>query len=555
MRSLLIYKLDGSTEVLEMAKPLLRIGRGDDNDVVLADPLRRISRFHAQISCENSGPPVINDLRSANGTFVNDRLVTEPVRLQPDDMIRVGPYRLCYRDGTSRTQKESDPNPTSRFKIETAGVELNELQARSGLIDLAPGAGAQNTVEFRTLELLHEVGVRLARSATEAEVVETSIDLLFKIEGVHRATMMLWEEDKQAFRGADLYTRGGKEMMGAQPSVDPRNLVMSKTILQKVRRENRPLHIRDTRTEADLSLAMSIVRAGIQAAFCSPLTFQGSFLGVLYADNLAAADAFTASDFRTFTTIAAQAGLALASAIARSELLRRESELIRREVERSAMRLYLSPQVADLIAASDGTIQLGGVLQPLTVLFADIRGFTALSEKLAAPDVVLLLNEFFTAITRVILEAGGTLDKYIGDCVMALFGAPLPAEDDVERALAAAAAMQREVVKLNWSRRQRGLPEIRIGVGIHTGPAVVGNIGSEQRMQYTAIGDTVNVAARLVNRAAAGQVIVSESVRAAAADRDQFHYLAEVELKGREQKLNIYSVPWDELCNTTVAWR
>jgi adenylate cyclase len=548
MRSLLVYKLDGSTEVLEMAKPLLRIGRGDDNDVVLPDPLRRVSRFHAQISCENSGPPVINDLRSANGTFVNDRLVSEPVRLQPDDLIRVGPYRLCYRDGTARTQRESDPNHTSRFKIETAGVELNELQARSGLIDLAPGAGAQNTVEFRTLELLHEVGVRLARSATEAEVVETSIDLLFKIEGVHRATMMLWEEDKQAFRGADLYTRGGKETMGAQPSVDPRNVVMSKTILAKVRRENRPLHIRDTRSESDLSLAMSIVRAGIQAAFCSPLTFQGSFLGVLYADNLMAPDAFSPADFRTFTTIAAQAGLALASTIARSEL-------IRREVERSAMRLYLSPQVADLIAASDGAIQLGGVLQPLTVLFADIRGFTALSEKLAAPDVVLLLNEFFTAITRVILDSGGTLDKYIGDCVMALFGAPLPAEDDVERALAAAAAMQREVVKLNWSRRQREVPEIRIGVGIHTGLAVVGNIGSEQRMQYTAIGDTVNVAARLVSRAAAGQVIVSESVRAVAADRDRFQYLAEVELKGREQKLNIYSVPWDDLCNKTVAWR
>jgi class 3 adenylate cyclase len=138
---------------------------------------------------------------------------------------------------------------------------------------------------------------------------------------------------------------------------------------------------------------------------------------------------------------------------------------------------------------------------------------------------------------------------------MALFGAPLPAEDDVERALAAAAAMQREVVKLNWSRRQREVPEIRIGVGIHTGLAVVGNIGSEQRMQYTAIGDTVNVAARLVSRAAAGQVIVSESVRAVAADRDRFQYLAEVELKGREQKLNIYSVPWDDLCNKTVAWR
>lgn len=547
MRSLLLYKLDGSNEVLGFVKPLLRIGRGEDNDVVLPDPLRRVSRFHAQISCDEAGKPVLSDLRSANGTFVNDHPATTPVFLQPDDVVRIGPYRLIYRDSKARVSPQADPNETSMFRIEAAAVELNELQARSGLLDLA-GSNliTQNSVEMSALELLHQVGVRLARTATEADVMETAVDLLFKIEGVHRATLMLWDEDKEAFEGAPLFTRDGKRTMEVGASNDPRDLVLSKTILGTVRRENRPLHIRDTRSDANLEIAASIVRAGIQAAFCSPLTFQGSFLGVLYADNLASPDAFSPADFRTFTTIAAQAGLALASAVARSEL-------IRREVERTAMRLYLSPQVADLIAASDGAIQLGGVLQPLTVLFADIRGFTSLSEKLAAPDVVLLLNEFFTAITRVILEAGGTLDKYIGDCVMALFGAPVPAGDDVERGLAAAADMQREVVKLNRSRRQRGLPEFRIGVGIHTGLAVVGNIGSDQRMQYTAVGDTVNVAARLVNYAAPGQVIVSESVRAVAANRSRFQYLSEVELKGRQQKLNIYSVPWDDLCEMSIA--
>lgn len=547
MRSLLLYKLDGSNEVLGFAKPLLRIGRGEDNDVVLPDPLRRVSRFHAQISCDEAGTPVLSDLRSANGTFVNDHPATTPVFLQPDDVVRIGPYRLIYRDSSARTSPQADPNDTSMFRIEAAAVELNELQARSGLLDLAAtDALPQNSVEMSALELLHQVGIRLARTATEAEVMETAVDLLFKIEGVHRATLMLWDEDKEAFEGAPLFTRDGKKTMDVSATYDPRDLVLSKTILGKVRRENRPLHIRDTRSDADLVIAASIVRAGIQAAFCSPLTFQGSFLGVLYADNLAAPDAFSPADFRTFTTIAAQAGLALASAVARSEL-------IRREVERSAMRLYLSPQVADLIAASDGAIQLGGVLQPLTVLFADIRGFTSLSEKLAAADVVLMLNEFFTAITRVILEGGGTLDKYIGDCVMALFGAPVPAEDAVERALVAAANMQHEVVKLNRSRRQRGLPEIRIGVGIHTGLAVVGNIGSEQRMQYTAVGDTVNVAARLVSYAAPGQVIVSESVRAVATNRSRFQFISEVELKGRQQKLDIYSVPWDDLCETSIA--
>jgi class 3 adenylate cyclase len=191
------------------------------------------------------------------------------------------------------------------------------------------------------------------------------------------------------------------------------------------------------------------------------------------------------------------------------------------------MRLYLSPQVADLISASGGGVELGGVIQPVTVLFADIRNFTQLSEQMDAREVVLLLNEFFTAMTQVILDAGGTLDKYIGDCVMALFGAPVPAPDDLQRAVQAAMQMQRATT-------------IPIGVGLHTGLAVVGNIGSSQRMQYTAIGDTVNVAARLVSLAAPGQIIVSEGVRNLA--DAFFEPLGEVELKGRQRKMNVFSL-------------
>src|ERR1019366_4677592 len=221
-----------------------------------------------------------------------------------------------------------------------------------------------------------------------------------------RATLMSWDDSRQAFLAADLYAPGGKKMTESAPAhYDPRGLVLSQTILRKVREDNRPLHIRDARAHAEIGKSQSIIRAGIQAAFCSPLTFQGRFLGVLYADNLAAPDAFSAEDFRIFTTIAAQTGLALASAITRGQFLQRD-------VEHAAMRLYLSPQVADLISASGGGVELGGVLQPVTVLFADIRNFTELSEQLDAREVVLLLNEFFPAMTQVILDAGGTLDKY-----------------------------------------------------------------------------------------------------------------------------------------------
>ena len=346
---------------------------------------------------------------------------------------------------------------------------------------------------------------------------------------------MIWDDEKQEVQGADMRARAGIDVSG--PAFDPRRVVLSKTILRRVREENRPLHIQDATSDAALSGAMSIVHAGIRAAFCSPLTFQGRLMGVLYADNLAKPNAFSAADFRLFTTIAAQTCLALASAYSRGELLRHE-------VEEAAMRLYMPSQVADLISATEGGIELGGALQTVTILFADIRGFTRISERMDAREVVLLLNKYFTAMTEVILESGGTLDKYTGDCVMALFGAPVPSDDDAERALSAAINMQQAMARLNASLSEGAQKEIQIGIGLHSGRAVVGNIGSDQRMQYTAVGDTVNVAARLVDQAAGGQIVVSEDFTKAVKRSDAFEPLGEVNLKGRDQKVSIYSVDW-----------
>jgi adenylate cyclase len=202
--------------------------------------------------------------------------------------------------------------------------------------------------------------------------------------------------------------------------------------------------------------------------------------------------------------------------------------------------------VADLILASGDASQLEGVTQPITVLFADIRGFTTMSEKMEARDVVLMLKEFFTSMSTVIFQCNGTVDKFIGDCIMALFGAPVPSATAARDGLQAAIRMQRQMELLSLSRKRRNAPLFRIGIGLHCGPAVVGNIGSDNRVQYTAIGDTVNVAARLVGKAAASQIVVSEDIRACIPDVHRFEALGEVELKGRATKMNIYSARWTD---------
>jgi class 3 adenylate cyclase len=276
----------------------------------------------------------------------------------------------------------------------------------------------------------------------------------------------------------------------------------------------------------------------LRALICAPLRAKQRTLGVIALANTADA-AYTAADLKLLDTIALLTAAAIENAIASQQLLRREGE-------RQALKLYLPPQVADLILASGGASQLEGVVQPITVLFADIRGFTTMSEKMEARDVVQMLKEFFTSMSAVIFQCNGTVDKFIGDCIMALFGAPVASATAARDGLQAAIRMQRQMEILTLSRKRRNASVFRIGIGLHCGEAVVGNIGSDNRVQYTAIGDTVNVAARLVSKAAASQIIVSEDIRAAIPDLHRFEALGEVELKGRTTKMNIYAARWTD---------
>lgn len=512
---------------------LVKIGRAPDNDVILEDTGRQVSRWHASIRLIEDAAPLLSDLKSANGTLLNGELVSGEASLRPNDAILIGPHILTYRE-------EADtPLP---FSIEEGKLDLARLQSQERLLDLA-GDVAPGASGLPLLEILHEVSVTLARAHTVEEVKSQAGQLLFKIEPVHRACMMLWDEKSASFQESEVRLRG--KGSGPAPAVyDPRNLVLSRTILDHVRQHNRPLLIRDARADQLLSSSVSIARAGIQAAFCSPLTFHGKFLGILYADNLAAPDAFTDADFRTFTSIAAQTGLALANALA-------GEEISRQQVERAAMRLYLPAQVVNLIAESGGSIQLGGTMKSVSVLFADIRGFTTLSERLDAREVVHVLNELFTVMSEVIFDAGGTLDKFIGDCVMALFGAPVAFDDDPKRALNAAIGIQRRVEALNRQRVARNSRLVQVGVGIHHGPAVVGNIGSADRMQYTAIGDTVNIAARLVSRAEPDQILVSGEFYDLVRNNCTFEPLGAVELKGKQNRIEAYAAKWNTVTATT----
>lgn len=218
------------------------------------------------------------------------------------------------------------------------------------------------------------------------------------------------------------------------------------------------------------------------------------------------------------------------------------------EKERRAIKnifsKYVSKDVLNDILLDPDKVKLGGEEREVTVLFSDIRGFTTMSEKAQPKELVSTLNKYFSLMSGQVLKYGGVLDKYIGDAIMAFWGAPLDDPDHAENALKAGLGMIKELDKFNKELKRLGEPEIHIGVGIYTGPAIVGNIGSEFRFDYTAIGDTVNVASRLegLNKDYKTSIIIGETTKNMIKGKYSFKFLGSANVKGREGALDIYSV-------------
>lgn len=217
-----------------------------------------------------------------------------------------------------------------------------------------------------------------------------------------------------------------------------------------------------------------------------------------------------------------------------------------RERERLKLNFarYVSLHVMEEILNAEDVARLEGERRKITVLFSDIRHFTELSEELPPEQVVSLLNEYFGAMLDVIFHYSGTLDKFLGDGIMVEFGAPLDDPFQEKHAVMAAVAMQKELAKLNAKWKEEGKPVIEVGIGIHTGLAIVGNIGSEKRVDYTAIGDTVNVAARLeqTTKILKKPILISEATYRAIESVFKATPLGPITLSGRKETITVYSI-------------
>lgn len=548
------------------------IGRAKENDIILND--RRVSRRHAHVFSDGTGFKVVDGYyengvlqRSVNHLYVNGSPELEKLLLS-GETVTIGESTLemamieTVKTVSSPSLQPMRSQPTTHelptvSAPASGGVKyddqpLGHTQVQISLNDIIGKSANQSTeTNFATpeeikdlrrkaqiLEMLYEMSKTLGTVFDLEEIFAKATDLIFRGTPAERVVALLADETVDGkildYSLFPIAVKGRDEKLEDLSG----KLSISRTITQKVMREKCALLSQDATTDKELMGAESIVSQGVRSTICAPLVTESNVHGVVYADRFDPFSSFSQNDLELISAVAAQTAVTV-------ETIKAHKRLAREEVARANYSRFMPEYVVKQLLENPDSFKLGGINQVITVLFADIRGFTTFSEKESPEKVVGLLNRYFSAMSEIIFAHGGTLDKYIGDGLMALFGAPSATPDDATNALKTAVTMQKRIQQLNLELRAEGYNPVKVGIGLHTGEATVGYIGSEQRSEYTAIGDTVNIAARLESNAKPGQILVSETTAKFGGDNFTFTALEPLNVKNRVEPVSLFEVKWN----------
>ena len=505
----------------------LTVGRALTSDVPLLDPT--VSRRHASLVADESGIE-LNDLGSSNGTFVNGHRV-EHARIAPGDVLTFG--KISFNVSESPASENGTDTHGARY-APTIVRQRAVPDAREAFAQALRASGSQVVVDEtaivlpdeqrvrQKLALLLEVSKALTRAPDVATLLEKIAEMVFQILDVDRFSILLLDESN------DLIPSIARDRNGAKLGRTVPLSIARKAIEEKVAllSDNAPEDLRFD--------GQSIVHQQVRSAVCAPLVgTENRVAGVLYVDSLTSAHRFTEDDL---DFVVAFSGI-VAVAIENS----RFAERIRHEtIVRSNFERFFSPAMAARIAGSPDAIELGGERRRVAVLFSDIRNFTPLSATMDPDETARLLTEFFTEMVSCVFKHGGTLDKFIGDAVMAQWGAPISEPDDPDRALDAAVDMMRSLETLNALWLSQGRPQLKVGIGLNYGEVFAGNIGSEQRLEFTVIGDTVNTANRLCAWAEGGEILITQALRDALTRSHPLVERSPLTLRGKAEPVVVY---------------
>ena len=528
----------------ELNRDETRIGRAADrSDVVLDDG--QVSRAHAVIKRTPNGYNLV-DLDSANGVWFGDERVKERI-LSDGDIFTISNYTLAFKAGSGMTlinyESQAIGGTVFMRKAEDISSGVPKLD-RAAIPSADPNA--QSIFSYietlrkkaETLSRLYELNQMLGSDFSLEAIFKKVSEMVFRLTPADRFLVLLKDrETGELDRAATEFRIPARALAGGE-------ITISLTVVDRVMQERVSLLSLDTTADQRLVSAKSIIMQNIRSVMCAPLLGKNSPLGVIYVDCTEPMKILREDDLDLLNAVAAETSIAVDNAIT-------HKQLVREELARAKYRRFMAPHVVDEILKNPEALNLGGTNSCVTMLFSDVRGFTTMSENLEPDKVVQILNEYFADMTPIVFEHRGMLDKYMGDGLMALFGVPLQCDDAATNAVAAAVAMQRRMESVNRDLTTMGMAEISIGIGINTGTVTVGYIGSEERTDYTAIGDAVNLAARLEKQAQAGQIIISRSTRDAIGERFPVRPAGAVHVKGKAIVVEIFEVLWREADSVT----
>ncbi len=567
------------------------LGRHPNNSIQLLD--RIVSKEHCIVELRGNRW-VLRDLGSLNGTYVNDQRVVGESFLSHGDQISLGNTRAVFQDAPSPQATlpaaaaqaptmqppypqplpqppqpplgmgplpsvprfapsaplgapprapvtagggqgvplsgPTGPMPLQAVRNVTIGGAMMESHVRTKIAaemqQFLPERSLQDVEVLRrdyeklriSYELQRAIGAELDLDRLLEKILERSFDLLSADRGV----ILLFEEGELRPRCSRAKRAG------------PEEFVASRAVVGQVVKEKVAVLSSDAKVDPRFSESKSIIMTGIRSSMAVPLLHKSELLGVMMVDSQNP-NAFGEKDLQLFTNIANQAALFIANAA----LARRiEQEAL----ARARFQRLLSPAIAELVVSGKVEVKQGGEPRATTMLFTDIRGFTSRSETMRAEDIVHMLNDYFERMVEIVFRFEGTLDKFVGDEIMALFGAPVSGDNDPLRAVQCALAMLDELRRFNADREEKGLPSFEIGVGINTGEVVAGYIGSSKAMQYTVIGAPVNLAARLCSAAKGMQILLSEHTWSLVSAAFETNELEPISPKGIAQPVRVFEV-------------
>jgi len=526
----LCYTLFGETARFHLDRDVVTLGRLEGNDVVLRD--HTVSRHHARLERVGDRWQVI-DLGSRNGIRVNDGQVKKSL-VGPGDVITLGMVEVRLEEERAEQVSIQEGGLENWDSEGTIIRSVEEVQAM-----ISAGAGRpreplrvddvdQLARITRILSALSEMARVLISAVGLREILEKVMDVIFQNVHAQRGVILLAADDTGELEPRVVRQEGG----------EGDTIRISQTIARKSFEDGVAILCTDAQADPRFQAGESIRFLGIRSALCVPLMLDKKVLGLIYVDSPLRVKAFEDFDLELLSALSGYGAMAIHQARLLAKL--EEERRIKSQLER-----YHSPAVVNRILETRHPRELTQLEvreQEVSVLFSDLVGFTSRTENMPPRDVALMLNDYFSLMTEIIFDHEGTLDKFIGDAIMAVFGAPFQSRDHALKAVRCALGMRKSLAEFNRTRKGRDAP-IEFRIGINTGRVVAGDIGSLKRMDYTVLGNTVNLASRLESTVARpGSIVIGEATYENVRDQISCRRLEAIMVKGISKHLNAYEV-------------